>query len=184
MKKLPRTAWAALAVLSLSCAPAGAAGLKPEGAYVQLGVAEHATGSATLGLVWPWAWRRSLGGAEVSGLTELYASQWSAHAFGGGRQSYTQLGLLPVFRLRFDAGRSDWFVEGGIGVTWMDKVYCTPEKCFSTSGQFHDMLGVGKSFGADRSRELSLRLVHYSNAGIKHPNPGIEFLQLRYGWKF
>jgi lipid A 3-O-deacylase len=184
MKKLRRFAWGAAACAALSSFSVQAQGLKPQGVYVQLGAAEHGTASATVGLVWPWAWRSTFVGGELTGQTEAYASHWTADAFGGGRQSYTQLGLLPVLRLRFDGGRSDWFVEGGIGVTWMDKIYCTPDKCFGSSGNFHDMLGVGRSFGADRSHELSLRLVHYSNAGIKKPNPGIEFLQLRYGWKF
>jgi len=47
-----------------------------------------------------------------------------------------------------------------------------------------DVAGVGRSFGADRRRELSLRLSHSSNAGIKEPNPGETFLQLRYAVKF
>ena len=66
----------------------------------------------------------------------------------------------------------------------MDKIYRTPEKQFSTSGNFHDMLGIGRSFGANRDRELSLRYVHFSNADIKKPNPGTDFLQLRYAVKF
>ena len=32
--------------------------------------------------------------------------------------------------------------------------------------------------------ELALRLQHFSNAGIKHPNPGENFVQLRYAQGF
>ena len=63
-------------------------------------------------------------------------------------------------------------------------MYRTPEKRFSTAFNFHDMLGVGYSFGADRAEEVGVRFVHYSNAGIREPNPGINFLQLRYGRRF
>lgn len=171
-------AWAGLAVAGHT------AELRPQWVYGQVAGAEHGTYSLTLGVAWPWDWRTQFGNSEVTGQTEAYISHWSAQAIGGGRQSLTQLGLVPVLRLRFDQGRSNWFVEGGIGVTWMDKTYHTPDKQFSTVGNFHDMLGIGRSFGANRERELSLRYVHFSNADIKKPNPGVDFLQLRYAVKF
>ncbi|MBI5278914.1 MAG: acyloxyacyl hydrolase [Burkholderiales bacterium] len=182
MKKLYCLTAAALAALPFLAQ--AQQGLSPATLYAQFGLSEHGTVSATVGAAWPWAWKSSLVGTEVTGQTEGYASLWRADAIGGGSQSVVQLGLLPVFRLRFDAGRSDWFMEAGIGVSWMDRVYHTPNKQFSTSWNFHDMLGVGYSFGANREHEFGLRLVHYSNAGIRKPNPGIEFLQLRYGRRF
>lgn len=176
---------AALAVSLLpAAAHAQAQGLKPSWVYGQAAFGENGTRSATVGIGWPWAWRGSLLGSEVGGQTELYGSVWSSHDFGGGRQTFAQVGLVPVFRFRLDEGRSPWFLEAGIGFTYMDKVFLTPDKTFSTKFQFHDTLGVGYSFGADRSSELGLRLTHYSNAGIDKPNPGINFLQLRYGVRF
>jgi lipid A 3-O-deacylase len=182
MKKLKLTLLAAAgAALAL---PARAIDLRPEWVYLQGGLAEHRMAAATVGLAWPWSWRSTLGNAEVTAQTEAYASAWSAPGIGGGRQSLAQLGLVPVFRFRLEQGRSDWFLEAGIGVTWMSKRLHTPDKQMSTTGNFHDLLGLGRSFGADRSRELGLRYVHFSNAGIKRPNPGLNVLQLRYGWKF
>jgi lipid A 3-O-deacylase len=159
-------------------------GLNPTTLYAQFGLAEHGTTSATVGAAWPWSWKTQWMGTEVTGQTEGYASWWRADAVGGGNQSYLQLGLLPVFRFRFDQGRSDWFLEAGIGLSWTHKTYVTPDKQFSTAFNFHDMVGFGYNWGAQREHELGLRLVHYSNAGIKKPNPGIEFLQLRYGRRF
>lgn len=170
--------WASLALAGHT------AELRPQWVYGQLAAGEHETYSATLGVAWPWDWRRGFAGGELTGQTEAYISHWSAQAIGGGRQSITQLGLVPVLRLRFGEGRSDWFVEAGIGVTWMDKIFRTPDKRFSTAGNFHDMIGIGRSFGANRDRELSLRYVHFSNADIKKPNPGVDFLQLRYAVRF
>lgn len=191
MKKLDscidRLALAAGAlVLGLAplAAQAQAQGLRPSWIYGQAGFGENGTHSATVGVGWPWAWRTSLLGTEVGGQTELYGSWWSAHEAGGGRQSFAQVGLVPVFRFRLDEGRSPWFLEAGIGATYMNKVFITPDKTFSTRLQFHDTLGVGYSFGADRASEFGLRLTHYSNAGIEKPNPGINFLQLRYGVRF
>jgi lipid A 3-O-deacylase len=181
MKKLSLTVLAGWACLALGVQ---AAELRPEWVYGQLAAGRQGTYSATLGLAWPWDWRTAFAGGEVTGQTEAYISHWSAEAIGGGRQSLTQLGLVPVLRLRFDQGRSNWFVEAGIGVSWLDKIYRTPDKRTSTAGNFHDMLGVGRSFGPNRDRELSLRYVHFSNADIKKPNPGVDFLQLRYAVKF
>lgn len=47
-----------------------------------------------------------------------------------------------------------------------------------------DSLGLGVSLGAQRQHELLLRLQHVSNAGLKQPNPGLNFLQLRYALHF
>jgi lipid A 3-O-deacylase len=146
--------------------------------------AKHDTHSLTVGAAWPWDWRTRLGSTEVSGVTELFISHWRADAIGGGKSSYTQLGILPLLRLRFSNGQSPWFVEGGIGVTWMDKIYRIPERQFSTAGNFIDVIGVGRNFGPNGRHELGLRIAHNSNANIKRPNPGEDFVQLRYAVKF
>jgi hypothetical protein len=162
---------------------AHAVDLRPAGAFIQAGLAEHQSYSVTAGLVWPWSWRRDFGTSQVSGLTEGFVSHWSGRG-ADERKSFTQLGLLPLLRLRFDGGRSPWFAEGGIGISIMDRNYRTRTKDFSTTGNFVDVVGVGRSLGADRRRELSLRFSHISNGGIKKPNPGEDFLQLRYAVMF
>ncbi|HXD43301.1 MAG TPA: acyloxyacyl hydrolase [Ramlibacter sp.] len=162
---------------------AGAADLHPGGVFVEGGVAKHQAYSVTAGVLWPWSWRREFGSTQASGLTEAFVSNWSG-LDTGGRRGFTQVGLVPLVRLRFDSGRSPWFIEGGIGVSLMDRLYRTQTKEFSTKFNFVDVAGVGRSFGADGRRELSLRISHISNAGIKEPNPGENFLQLRYAVKF
>ena len=115
-----------------------------------------------------------------------YVSQWRLRSAtpAGAHHSLTQLGLVPVLRLRLDEGRSPWFVEGGIGLSVTDTMYATPGKQFSTRFNFADHLGVGLSLGARRQHELALRLQHISNGDIKKPNPGEDFLQLRWGVAF
>jgi len=71
-----------------------------------------------------------------------------------------------------------------MGVTLMTTIYQTDRKRFSTSFNFGDHVAVGCSFGARREQELALRLEHFSNAGIKRPNPGESFVQLRYSLRF
>jgi lipid A 3-O-deacylase len=172
------------ASIGLLAAVAGAADLRPAGAFIEGGLAQHEAYSVTAGLLWPWSWRRSLGQAELSGITEAYVSQWSAKGATTERHNYTQIGVVPVIRVRPDAGRSPWFLEGGIGLSAMDRLYRNQARQFSTSFNFADVVGIGHSFGADRRREVSLRISHFSNAGIKEPNPGETFLQLRYAMMF
>ncbi len=50
--------------------------------------------------------------------------------------------------------------------------------------QLGDHLAAGWQFGPRRDHELTLRIQHFSNAGIRHPNPGENFVQLRYARRF
>lgn len=174
----------ALAAAFCAIAPAAAAeGLRPAGYFVQGGIAQSRVWSAAVGLTWPWAWKSSLLGVEVGGVTEASISHWDAPS-DRGRRGFTQLGLVPMFRFRPEQGRSPWFAEAGIGVSAMDQHFVTRDKQFTTSFNFVDVLGIGRSFGAARGQELGLRLQHVSNAGIRVPNPGQNFLQLRYSSAF
>lgn len=158
------------------------------GFYVEGGKALHGgadTDAWALGAVLPW----SPGGAGVvngrSFAWDLFASQWRApHEAGDGRRNYVQLGAIATWRYRFDQGSSPWFAEAGIGGTVMNHVYRTPERSFSTAFQFTEVLGLGRSFGERGEHELSVRLQHVSNGGIKRPNPGANFVRLRYLYRF
>jgi lipid A 3-O-deacylase len=175
-----------LLALALAAACAGAVHAmdwQPKGAFIEAGRAPHGTDSATAGLVWPWGWRSSWHNAQVSGVTEASLGEWSAREVGE-RRAFTQLAVLPLVRLRFRGGASPWFVEGGIGVSVMSPVYRTATKEFSTSFNFVDAIGIGRSLDAQHRHELGLRLQHVSNADIKTPNPGENFVQLRYAVAF
>jgi lipid A 3-O-deacylase len=167
----------------LVCHSAAALDWRPAGVFVQGGAGERAQ-SVTVGAIWPWEWRRMARGGEWSAQTEVFVSHWRADAYDGGSQGFTQVGITPMLRLRFDQGRSPWFVEGGIGLTLLDKEYRTPPRQFSTRFNFIDSIAVGRNFGTRGEHELSLRVVHVSNADIKKPNPGEDFLLLRYAMRF
>ena len=51
---------------------------------------------------------------------------------------------------------------------------------FSTRFQFGDHLGVGVRRG---QYDIGLRLQHLSNAGLRNPNPGVNFLQLHLAYE-
>lgn len=176
-----RLAGAALLAAFLPCAHA--LDLHPDGIGLHAGAGDHGATMAGVGVIWDWDFER-LRRSEVTAHTELMLNEWRADALGGGSQSVTQVALVPSVRMQLARGQSPWYLEVGIGVSWMDKLYTTPAKRFSTRWNFYDVLGVGRSFGAGRRNDIGLRLVHVSNAGLKNPNPGETFLQLRYVRRF
>lgn len=176
-----------MGLLSLSLA-ATAFEDRSTGIYVEAGRAPHGpthTDSLTLGLTLPWApFKLSQGGGK-SFYWDFFVSQWQAPNPGDTEtRSYTQIGAIANFRHRFDQGASPWFVEAGVGGTVMDRTYRTPERVFSTRFQFTEQLGVGRSFGSRGEHEVSVRLQHFSNADIKKPNPGENFVRVRYLYRF
>ncbi|KQW44798.1 hypothetical protein ASD88_18760 [Pelomonas sp. Root662] len=76
------------------------------------------------------------------------------------------------------------FVEVGIGATVTSRVYETDGKRFSSRFNFGSHLGAGWSLDDKRSQELVVRIEHYSNGGFRRPNPGENFLQVRYAHRF
>jgi len=177
-----RTQFAALLALAMAAATARADG--PFTAFIaEGGVTVHGTYSFTAGVAWPSKWRHTSQSGVWTAQAEFFVSHWSAK-LDGHRESFTQVGLSPILRYRFDHGRSDWFAEGGIGLSYIDGLYQRDHKRFSTRFNFHDSIGFGRSFGANREHELGLRISHVSNAGIKEPNPGENFVQLRYARVF
>lgn len=168
----------------LGARPSRAEGLMPEVGFVQLGRAEE-TRATVFGVVWPWDKAWSMGGGQWSGYWELALGRWSTPGVDGRDRAWvTQFGVTPVFRFRPHAGASRWFFEAGIGVTVMTPIYRSPSKRFSTAFNFGDHLAVGRNFGENGRHELSLRYQHFSNGGVRHPNPGEDFIQLRYATSF
>ena len=179
--------WCAAAAAAMLASPAALAFEDRDiGVYVEAGQAPHDSGDTTVlsaGAMFPWTPRQPVRAGALSFYWDVFASRWRAPV-GSLRREYTQIGVIGTWRLRFDQGRSPWFVEGGVGATVMDHVYHTPSRDFSTAFQFTEVLGAGYSFGAHGQHELSLRLQHFSNAGIRKPNPGENFVRLRYAVRF
>lgn len=152
--------------------------------YLQTARAAHDTNSMTLGGTLPWnGWHRTVWGSDVRGYWDIYISQWAGDG-QTGRTHTTLLGVTPSFRLTLGDGHSRWFLDAGVGATLASPRYVTRYKEFSTRLNFATHMGVGVVLGAQRQHELQLRLEHVSNASIKKPNPGENFLQLRYALHF
>ena len=51
-------------------------------------------------------------------------------------------------------------------------------------GRHHAQEQQDQQEGDEHQHELGIRWVHVSNGGLKEPNPGQDFLQLRYVSRF
>jgi lipid A 3-O-deacylase len=175
---------AALALLA-GAGQAFAFNLRVDGVSFEAGPGRTGASMAGVGLVWDWDFERMRRKSELTAHTELLVNHWRTDSLTGGKQGLTQLVLLPSLRMRLDRGRSPWYIELGIGASWLGEPFETPDKRFSTRWNFYDVLGMGYSFGGpDGKQELGLRWTHTSNAGIRKPNPGQDFLQLRFVQRF
>jgi hypothetical protein len=187
--RLRRTVLAAaagIAVVTIGtpvCA-ADAGALAPSSAFIQAGVAQEAqmlVGGAT----WDWDWHKDLAIGRLGGYWEASLGRWNSDAGpDGGSAWVTQIGLTPILRLYPERWGGSWFVELGIGANFLLPIYQSRTKRFSTTFNFGDHLAIGRRFGEDGSHVLALRVQHFSNAGIREPNPGENFLQLRYSQHF
>jgi lipid A 3-O-deacylase len=179
-------AWQRLLVLGIAlCGAATAAAERPPpggtSSFIQAGVAEQASAHA-VGLTWDWRWARDTRWGTVTGYLETSLGQWRSRApRQHGSAFVTQVGITPVFRLAPSAGGPGWFQEIGIGANLLFPVYENQAKRFSTTFNFGDHFAIGRRFG---KHEFALRIQHFSNAGIKRPNPGENFLQLRYAIRY
>lgn len=161
---------AALLFATASASAADARG----GWYMQGGVAEQAE-SLVVGASRDWRWQATTRYGQITGQWQIEVGRWRSDVGG-----HTQLGLTPALRLSPASWGKGWFIEGGIGLNVITPTYRTRDKRFSTSFNFGDHLAIGKRWGGQEQHEWSIRLQHFSNAGIKKPNPGENFLQFRY----
>ncbi|MBQ4833307.1 acyloxyacyl hydrolase [Pseudoalteromonas sp. MMG010] len=105
---------------------------------------------------------------------ESSVNVWQFHK-SGHSQSNTVVAISPVLQFpAFNFNGKLFSIEAGIGISLINKTYFA-EKNLSTHYQFEDRIGLVTTIG---DTDLALRVIHYSNAGFKHPNPGINFLTL------
>ncbi|WP_283148153.1 acyloxyacyl hydrolase [Silvimonas soli] len=93
--------------------------------------------------------------------------------------------VVPMFRYQFNVG-ANWckpFVELGVGVAYLSEHKVTDDHDLTSHAQFSDRIGAGCGFDAGR-QEVGINFHHFSNGGLDRPNPGIDFLLMRYAYHF
>lgn len=98
-------------------------------------------------------------------------------AVRGDHGTALNLAATPMFRLNFT---EKFFSEVGVGVSYFSKRDIGP--MLSTNFQFIDNVGIGYKLSPKST--VGLRFTHFSNAGIKKPNPGIDVIQITFSTGF
>lgn len=108
-----------------------------------------------------WWWPQQL---------QLGAGAWRVPDLDGRTHRY-DVSLTPVWRLDSGSG----YLEGGIGLYLLSHTISNDANSLPTSVEFGSHVGAGLSFA---KASVGLAVQHISNAGIKQPNGGINFLLL------
>jgi lipid A 3-O-deacylase len=180
---------AAFLGLRFAIAPADAAqldswALEPSMLFFQAAAGDQRTQSYAGGATWDWSWNKQYSFMTASGYFEAAGGRWTTRDRRVTSSTWaTQVDVTPVIRLQPAARFSCWFAELGVGANYIIPLYRTDHKRFSTEFNFGDHFAIGRQFGERRQHELALRVEHFSNAGIEHPNPGENFLQIRYSYR-
>ena len=152
-----------------------------DGLSVDAGQATH-TDMIRLSGQWNWS-RRWL--ENDSGYLGAYwdagFAQWDRKIALGQHNDLLEVGLTPVFRFQ-SAGVQGIYFEGGIGLHLLSSTHLG-NKRFSSALQFGDHLGFGYRFGRE-GLEIGYRFRHLSNGGIKKPNDGIDYQEIRLQYWF
>lgn len=114
----------------------------------------------------------------LSGYWSMGYTFWEKGDYG--KRGHT-LSLSPVLTYNFYTNSGfEPFIEAGIGVAAFSKTK-VGDKNLGSAFSFEDRIGFGARFG---DHTVGIRAIHYSNAGIKRPNDGIESYSLYYSYKF
>lgn len=155
-----------------------------QSAFVQIGDGDSRTRSGALGYTRAFGTIDTGQGGRWDFHGEASLGRWFARGDDDAHRAFTQFGLTPVARYGFAPGRVDWFAEIGVGVKLIVPIFHSGDRHFSTAFNFGDHVAVGARFGALRVNEIALRVQHFSNGGVRQPNPGEDFVQLRYARHF
>ena len=124
-----------------------------------------------------WTHTFSDGYGRLDLVAELGAAYWMAHGARSPSRAW-QFSAIPFLRWSWN---TRYYLEAGVGPTVFSRT-AIADRRISTAFQFGDHIGVG-AYLSDNSR-LGLRFSHFSNAGIKDPNPGLNVFQLIYTYQY
>jgi len=177
---MKKNLWAGVAAACFSLA--GAPAMAVDGMALEAGQGDG-TDMGRVAIQWNWSKPLYQGAAwQLSPYWDLGFGYWRNDGFPGRNQDITEIGLTPVLRLQRNR-LEGLYAELGLGAHLMSHT-TIGDKRMSTQFQFGNHLGVGYRFGVKRAFDLSYRYQHLSNAGIKRPNNGINFNQIRLQYHF
>jgi lipid A 3-O-deacylase len=156
---------------------------------VDSGSIEFGTGNHTQlfrgGLQWKWdnKWWQS-NGTHIGGYWDATLMQWRGNRYQNipdNTQNLTGIGITPVFRFQNDSLKGA-YAEAAVGAHFLSDLYDNNGRQLSTRFEIGDHLAIGYVF--ENRLDLGLKIQHFSNGGIKHPNNGVNFAVLRASYPF
>ena len=115
----------------------------------------------------------------VPTLVEFGGGIWRVPDLAGTTRRF-DLHATPVWRA--DYARA--YVEAGIGVYLLSHTINNDTTQMSTSLEFGSHVGAGLRIGERRDIRVGIALQHLSNAGIKEPNGGVNFVLVNVSFPF
>jgi hypothetical protein len=135
-----------------------------------------------------WDWNKKLveaGNWHLGGYWESDFGYWANNSPAKTHSTILDIGFTPVFRVQQTTlSTVSPYVELGVGFHFLSATSLSPQRQFGTSFQFGDHVGGGLRFGDKGRYDIGYRYQHMSNAGIKGPNQGINFHELRLQYHF
>ena len=135
-----------------------------------------------------WDWNKKLiemGAWHLGGYWETSFGYWDNNSFAKTHDSIFDFGVTPVFRFQQNNISSlSPYAELGVGFHLLSHTSVSTQRQFGSAFQFGDHIGAGVRFGDKGKYDIGYRYQHLSNAGIKQPNQGINFHQLRLQYHF
>jgi hypothetical protein len=122
-------------------------------------------------------------GYHLSGYWETNLALWRLRAYQnvpGRKKNIAVVGFTPVFRYQSDS-KLGLYGEVGVGVNLFSTLYKNEDKELATAFQFGDHIGVGYT---TPKWDFGLRFQHYSNASIKRPNSGANWVIAKAAYRF
>jgi lipid A 3-O-deacylase len=131
---------------------------------------------------WDQRWFAS-NGRHLGGYWDANLAVWRLESYRNVpnlHKNIAVIGLTPVLRYQDDS-KLGWYAEAGIGVSLLSTLYKNEDKELSTAFQFADHLGVGYTTA---KWDFGLKFQHYSNASIKNPNAGANWVIAKVAYRF
>ena len=147
-----------------------------QAAGIEFSVGQTGQTSQTYRLGMKFDWDQSWLQSDVGRLTGYWDGAYT-YWDGDKRSSNNSLSFSPVFVYEFAGEKVKPYIEAGIGVAVFSETQIEDNK-LGSAFNFEDRIGFGLRFNG--GHEVGIRATHYSNAGIKQPNDGIESYALHY----
>ncbi len=89
------------------------------------------------------------------------------------------ISITPMLRYQWNGFGLHWFVEGGVGATYVNGEIWT-DRHLGSRWMFEDKIALGLAI--DKHNEIALSAVHYSNADLADINDGADVFSISYSY--